>query len=95
MAEVTAHTITLPVNNTLPEAQVIQQVEDALAEPPEGRAKLRGRLVTSAYEDSDHYYVSSVNWGQLSVNGRRVPLPLDGNYSDDVVDQYLQDLRAK
>ena len=71
-----------------------QQVEDALAEPPEGRAKLRGRLVTSAFEDPDHYYVSSVNWGQLSVNGRRVPLPLDGNYSDDVVDQYLQDLRA-
>lgn len=51
MAEVTAHTITLPVNNTLPEAQVIQLERSiATAEAPEIR-KTRANLLSARLEN--------------------------------------------
>lgn len=52
MAEVTAHTITLPVNNTLPEAQVIQHLERSIAtaEAPEIR-KTRANLLSARLEN--------------------------------------------
>lgn len=71
------------------------QIEKARSEPPEGRAKLRGQLISAAFGDSEHYYVSSVNWSQLSVNGRRILLPLDGDYSDSSVSQILFELLVK
>jgi len=69
-------------------------IEKALIEPPQGRARLRGAIVSAAHHEPDKYFASSINWGQVEVNRRRVQMPLLGQYDDEKVQRTLEHLRG-